>query len=31
MMINSPIFCFTGDVDWASDYCVEDFIKLLNL
>lgn len=27
-MINQPIFCITSDIDWASDYCIEDFLNL---
>ena len=27
-MINQPIFCITSDIDWASDYCIEDFLEL---
>ncbi|HEV2400734.1 MAG TPA: methyltransferase domain-containing protein [Candidatus Sulfotelmatobacter sp.] len=25
--INSPLFCLTSDVDWASDYCISDFLQ----
>lgn len=28
-LLDRPYFCVTGDVDWASDYCVGDFIDLL--
>ncbi len=27
-MINQPIYCITSDIDWASDYCIEDFLDL---
>jgi ubiquinone/menaquinone biosynthesis C-methylase UbiE len=27
-MINQPIYCITSDLDWASDYCIEDFLQL---
>ena len=30
MTINSPLFCFTSDVDWASDYCINDLSALLS-
>jgi len=26
---NAPLFCLTGDVDWASDYVIEDFLSLV--
>lgn len=29
-MINVPMFCITSDIDWASDYCIEDFITLIS-
>lgn len=29
MKINTPIFCITSDVDWASEYCIEEFIKII--
>jgi hypothetical protein len=25
----SPLFCLTSDCDWASEYCIEDFVSLL--
>ena len=28
--INSPLFCFTSDIDWASDYCIRDLSALLS-
>lgn len=28
-MINSPMFCLTSDIDWSSDYCIEDFVNLV--
>jgi ubiquinone/menaquinone biosynthesis C-methylase UbiE len=28
-MINEPVFCITSDLDWASPYCVADFINLV--
>src|SRR3982074_867066 len=28
--INSPLFCFTADIDWASDYCIRDLSALLS-
>ena len=28
-MINQPIFCITSDIDWASEYCIEDFLNLM--
>lgn len=27
-MINSPIYCLTSDIDSASEFCIEEFIKL---
>jgi ubiquinone/menaquinone biosynthesis C-methylase UbiE len=27
--INSPLFCFTSDLDWASDYCIRDLVGLV--
>lgn len=27
--INAPLFCFTSDIDWASDYCIRDLSALL--
>lgn len=27
--INSPLFCITSDVDWASEFAVRDFLELL--
>ena len=27
--INSPLFSFTSDIDWASDYCIRDLSDLL--
>jgi len=29
-MINAPIFSHTSDIDWASDYCIGDFLELLS-
>jgi len=29
-MINTPVFCITCDVDWASDYCIEETVNLLS-
>jgi len=26
--LNQPIYCITSDVDWASDYCIGDFLQL---
>lgn len=28
-MIDRPIYCITSDVDWASSYCLEDFLNLV--
>lgn len=28
-MINQPIYCITSDIDWASSFCIEDFMKLV--
>jgi SAM-dependent methyltransferase len=28
--INSPLFCITSDVDWASDYAIRDFLTLVS-
>lgn len=28
MMIDTPIYCLTSDIDWASEYCIDDFLKL---
>ena len=25
--INAPLFCLTSDVDWASDYCISEFLQ----
>ena len=25
----SPLFCLTSDCDWASEYCIEDFVSIL--
>jgi len=25
--INAPLFCLTSDVDWASDYCIQEFLQ----
>ena len=27
--IEYPIFCLTGDCDWASEYCIKDLVPLL--
>ena len=27
--INAPLFSFTSDIDWASDYCIRDLAGLL--
>ncbi len=26
MDLESPVFCLTSDADWASEYCIEDFL-----
>ncbi len=26
--ISQPIYCITSDIDWASSYCIEDFLGL---
>jgi hypothetical protein len=28
--IDSPLFCLTSDIDWASEYAIEDFISLVS-
>lgn len=28
-MIDQPIFCITSDIDWASEYCIKDFLGLM--
>ena len=28
-MINQPIYCITYDTDWASPYCIKDFMDLV--
>ena len=28
-MINQPVFCITSDIDWASPFCTQDFLDLL--
>lgn len=28
-MINEPIYCITSDIDWASSYCISDFMNLM--
>lgn len=28
--INSPFFCLTGDIDWASEYSIGDFVSLVS-
>src|SRR5205823_2663286 len=28
--VNSPLFCLTSDVDWASDYAIRDFVELVS-
>jgi len=27
IQINAPLFCLTGDVDWASDYCIGELLR----
>lgn len=28
--IDSPLFCLSSDVDWASDYAIDDFVSLVS-
>lgn len=28
--LDSPVFCLTADVDWASDYAIRDFLTLVS-
>ena len=28
--MREPVFCFTADVDWASDYCLRELRSLLD-
>jgi hypothetical protein len=28
-MIDQPIYCLTSDIDWASDFCIEDLLNLV--
>jgi hypothetical protein len=30
LQIDSPIFAFTTDLDWASEYCIQDLKKILD-
>ncbi len=27
-MLNQPLYCITSDIDWASEYCIENFLEL---
>lgn len=27
--MNKPFFCITSDIDWASDFCIEDFLNIV--
>src|SRR5262245_44573518 len=27
-MIHEPVYCITSDINWASPYCITDFISL---